>query len=133
MTILQVPKKEYGTLKNYINGEWVDSVSTETRNVVNPATTEVIAQVPLSTREEAEKAIHAAKDAFWSWRETPAVQRSRYFFKLKELMEQHFEEIARTLVQEMGKTIGEARGEVRRGIEEVEVACGVPALMQGYN
>jgi len=133
VAILQEPKKNYGRLKNYINGEWVDSVSTEVRNVVNPATTEVIAQVPLSTRNEAEKAIQAARDAFWEWRETPGVQRARYFFKLKELMERHFEEISRTLVQEMGKTIGEARGEMRRGIEEVEVACGVPALMQGYN
>jgi len=120
-------------LKNYINGEWVDSQSTQTRDVVNPATNEVIAQVPLSTSGEVDEAIRVSKEAFRAWRETPPVTRARYFFTLKNLMEENFEDLARTLVQEMGKTIGEARGELRRGLEEVEVACGIPALMQGYN
>ena len=129
---LQEPSKQYGRLKNYIHGEWVDSKSSHTRDVVNPATGEVIAQVPLSTRSEVEKAVKTAKEAFRSWRETPPVRRARYFFTLKYLMEEHFEDLSRTIVQEMGKTIGEARGEMRRSIEEIECACGIPSLMQGY-
>jgi malonate-semialdehyde dehydrogenase (acetylating)/methylmalonate-semialdehyde dehydrogenase len=129
---LQEPSKQYGRLKNYIDGEWVDSESAQTRDVVNPATDEIIAQVPLSTPSEVKKTIMSAKDAFLDWRETPAVRRARYFFTLKQLMEEHAEDISRTLVQEMGKNIHESRGEVRRGIEEVECACGIPSLMQGY-
>jgi len=131
--VLSVPSKQYGRLKNYINGEWVDSESKQTRDVVNPATNELIAQVPLSTDSEVDEAIAAANEAFRAWRETPPVRRARYFFTLKNLMEEHVEDLSRTLVQEMGKTIGEARGELRRAIEEVEVACGIPALMHGYN
>ncbi|MEW6112502.1 MAG: aldehyde dehydrogenase family protein, partial [Thermodesulfobacteriota bacterium] len=131
--VLPVPTKQYGRLKNYINGEWVDSVSKQTRDVLNPATNELIAQVPLSTPGEVDEAIRAAKEAFPAWRETPAVTRARYFFTLKNLMEEHVEDLSRTLVQEMGKTIGEARGELRRALEEIEVACGIPALMHGYN
>ena len=121
-SILTVPQENYGRLKNFIDGEWVDSQSTQTRDVVNPATGDVIAQVPLSTRDEVESCIKAAQEAFWEWRETPPVIRARYFFKLKQLMEEHFEDLSRTIVQENGKTIVEARGEVRRSIEEVECA-----------
>ncbi|MFC2048169.1 CoA-acylating methylmalonate-semialdehyde dehydrogenase [Chloroflexota bacterium] len=131
-TILPVPKENYGRLKNFINGEWVDSESTEARDVVNPATGELIAQVPLSTRDEVKSCIKAAKEAFSEWRETPPVVRARSFFKLKQLMEEHFEDLSRTIVQENGKTIDEAKGEVRRSIEEVECACGMPSLMKGY-
>ncbi|MFQ6074559.1 MAG: CoA-acylating methylmalonate-semialdehyde dehydrogenase [Candidatus Bathyarchaeia archaeon] len=120
-------------IKNYINGEWVDSSSTQLLDVVNPATAEVIAQVPLSTPDEVESAIRAAKDAFLGWRETPPLVRARYMFRLKDLMKEHLEEMARIIVMEEGKTIGEARGEVRRGIENVEVATGIPSLMQGTN
>jgi len=120
-------------IPNYVNGEWVASKSTELLDVVNPATTEVMAQVPLSTAEEAETAIKAAKDAFGEWRETPPVTRARYFFRLRDLMEDEFEELARIVVQEEGKCIDEARGEVRRAIENVEVAAGIPSLMMGYN
>jgi len=131
-TTLQVPKENYGRLKNFINGKWVDSESAQTEDVVNPATGEVIAQVPLSTRDEVENCIRAAKEAFWEWKRTPPVVRARYFFKLKQLMEEHFEDLSLLIVQENGKTIAEARGEVRRSIEEVECACGIPSLMQGY-
>ena len=120
-------------LKNYINGEWVDSKSTQLLDVVNPATTEVMAQVPLSTPEEVETAIRAATDAYREWRETPPVTRARYMFTLKDLMEEQFEELSRVIVEEEGKCIDEARGEVRRGIENVEVAAGIPSLMMGYN
>jgi len=120
-------------LKNYIEGEWVDSSSTEVLNVVNPANSEVLAQVPLSTQEEANAAVEAAQAAFEEWRETPPFTRARYMFRLKNLMEERFEDLARLIVREHGKILDEARGEVRRGIENVEVAAGVPSLMMGYN
>ncbi len=123
---------EYGTLKNYIDGEWVES-SGELLEVDNPATGEVIARVPLSTAEEVDRAVAAAKAAFQEWRETPPLVRARYMFRLKALMEEHFEDLARTIVKEHGKTIDEARGEMRRAIENVEVAMAVPSLMMGYN
>ncbi len=130
---LREVKEYYGKLKNYINGEWVDSESSKILDVVNPATAETIAKVPLSTPEEVRMAVQAAKEAFWEWRETPPLIRARYLFRLKNLMEEHFEEMSKILVQEEGKTIDEARGEIRRGIENVEVACGIPSLMMGYN
>jgi len=131
-TILPEVRRHYGRIKNYVKGRWVDSKSTQILDVVNPARAEAIAQVPLSTREEAQEAVQAAKDAFWEWRETPPLSRARYLFRLKDLMEERFEELARVLVQEEGKTIDEARGEIRRGIENVEMATGIPSLMMGY-
>ncbi len=124
-------KMEFEKLKNYINGQWVESESNEILDVINPATTEKIAEVPLSTPEDVEAAIQAAKEAFMEWRETPPLTRVRSLFTLKELMEENFEELSRTIVIEEGKTIDEARGEIRRGIENVEVATGIPSLMQG--
>jgi malonate-semialdehyde dehydrogenase (acetylating)/methylmalonate-semialdehyde dehydrogenase len=121
------------TLKNFIDGDWVQSQSDETLDIHNPATGEVIAQVPLSNADEVDAAINAAHAAFNDWRETPPYTRARYFFRLKELMEERFEEIARVVVREHGKFLDEARGEVRRAIENVEVAAGVPSLMMGYS
>ena len=132
-TLLPEVKKHYGKVRNYVNGQWIESTSTQTLDVVNPATAEAIAQVPLSTSEDVKAAVIAARGAFKEWRETPPLSRARYMFKLKDLMEQHFEELARVLVQEEGKTIDESRGEIRRGIENVEVAAGIPSLMMGYN
>jgi malonate-semialdehyde dehydrogenase (acetylating)/methylmalonate-semialdehyde dehydrogenase len=126
-------KKNYGRIRNYVNGRWIESSSTQALNVVNPATGETIAQVPLSTEKEVKEAVTAAKEAFGDWRETPPLSRANYMFKLKNLMEEHFEELARILVQEEGKTIDESRGEIRRGIENVEVAAGIPSMMMGYN
>jgi malonate-semialdehyde dehydrogenase (acetylating)/methylmalonate-semialdehyde dehydrogenase len=120
-------------LKNYIGGEWVASQSSEILGVHNPATGEVMAQVPLSTAEEVNKAVAAAKEVFQEWRETPPLVRARYMFRLKALMEENFEELARTVTKEHGKIIDEARGEVRRAIENVEAAAGIPSLMMGYN
>ncbi len=120
-------------LMNFIDGDWVQSHSDETLDIHNPATGEVIAQVPLSTADEVEAAINAAHAAYEDWRETPPYARARYFFRLKELMEERFEDIARVVVREHGKFLDEARGEVRRAIENVEVAAGVPSLMMGYN
>lgn len=120
-------------VKNYINGEWVASRSAQQLNVVNPATAELLAKVPLSTREEVQSAIAAAKEAFWEWRQTPPVNRTRLLWRLKNLLEENFEELARVLVREEGKTLDESRGEIRRGIENVDNAMGIPALMMGYN
>ena len=120
-------------LKNYINGEWIESKSGEYRNVLNPATGEIIAKVPMSTQEETKEAIAAAKKAFQKWRRTIPITRARYFFEMKNLMEKNFEDLAQWVVKENGKVIDEARGEVRRGIECVEVATGIPTLMMGVN
>ena len=119
--------------RNYVDGEWVESSSTRVQDVLNPATDEPIGQIPLSTREEANAAAEAAAAAFWEWRSTPPPTRARYMFRLKEAMEEHFEELARLVTDENGKTIDEARGEVRRAIENVEVAAGIPSLLMGYN
>jgi malonate-semialdehyde dehydrogenase (acetylating) / methylmalonate-semialdehyde dehydrogenase len=120
-------------LQNYINGEWVDSNTSEYGDVWCPATGEKIAQVPYSTAEDVDKAVKAAKEAFWEWRCTPPLTRARYFFKLKQLLEDSFEDIAKVLVTEEGKTLDESRGEVRRLIENVEHATGVTTMMTGYN
>jgi malonate-semialdehyde dehydrogenase (acetylating)/methylmalonate-semialdehyde dehydrogenase len=131
-SILQEPSKYYGRLKNFIGGEWVDSESVEDLDVVNPATGEVIARVPLSTPSEVERAARVAQEAFRAWREVPPVRRARYFFELKTRMEEKFEDLSRIIVQEIGKTIDEARGEMRRSLEEVECACGIPSMLKGY-
>jgi malonate-semialdehyde dehydrogenase (acetylating)/methylmalonate-semialdehyde dehydrogenase len=121
------------TLRNYINGGWTTSKSGRLLDVHNPANGQVIGRVPLSTAAEVGGAIEAAREAFWEWRETPPYTRARYMFDLKNLMERRFEDLAKILVQEHGKIMDEARGEIRRGIENVEVAAGVPSLMTGYN
>jgi malonate-semialdehyde dehydrogenase (acetylating)/methylmalonate-semialdehyde dehydrogenase len=119
-------------MKNYINGEWVNSKTTTFGDVWCPATGEKIAQVPFGTQEDVDQAAKAAKNAFWEWRSTPPLTRARYLFRIKELFEHYFEDIARTLVREQGKAIDESRGEVRRMIENCEHATGVTTLMTGY-
>lgn len=133
MSVLDEPIKSVISLKNYINGEWVESSSDQIMNIVNPATQKTIARVPMSTRAEVDAAVKAAKDAFPEWRRTPPLVRARYLFRLKNLMEERFEELSRIQTMEHGKTIDESRGETRRGIEMVEVATGIPSLMMGYN
>ena len=132
-TLLPEVKKHYGDLKNYIGGTWVDSTATEWLEDTNPATGQAIARVPLSPKEDVDRAVQAALQAWEEWRETPPISRARYFFSLRALMEEHFEELARIVTQDHGKIIDEARGEVRRAIENVEVAAGIPSLMMGYN
>lgn len=119
-------------IKNYINGQWETSTSSQVGDVWCPATGEKISQVPYSSSAEVDRAVTAAQDAFWEWRCTPPLSRARYLFRLKEIFEENFEDISRTLVTEEGKTIDEARGEVRRMIENVEHATGVTTLMTGY-
>jgi malonate-semialdehyde dehydrogenase (acetylating)/methylmalonate-semialdehyde dehydrogenase len=130
--ILEEPIKGVPLVKNFVDGEWVESKG-EIRDVVNPAKYEVIAKVPISTKDEIDAAVEAAKAAFPDWRRTTPLARARCLFRLKELLEEHFEEVSRVQTQEHGKTIDESRGETRRGIENVEVACGIPTLMMGYN
>ncbi len=120
-------------LRNYVGNKWVDSAATEYLQVLNPATTEVLAKVPLSPASEVDTAVQVAFDAFHEWRRVPAVDRVQYLFKLKDLLEENADDIAKTITLECGKTLGEAMGEVRRAIDNVEVACGIPTLMQGYN
>jgi malonate-semialdehyde dehydrogenase (acetylating) / methylmalonate-semialdehyde dehydrogenase len=121
------------TLHNYINGQWCASNATEYLEVINPATIEILAKVPLSPASEVNEAVDAAAEAFVTWRRTPPQERVQYLFKLKNLLEEHFEDLARTITLECGKTLGESEGEMRRAIENVEVACGIPMMMQGTN
>src|SRR5215216_4287602 len=123
---------EIETLKNYVGGRWVEAMATATQEVRNPATDDVLTRVPLSNAADVDTAVAAASAAFPSWRATPPSERARYFFKLRHLLEEHREELARLIVTEMGKTLDDARGEVQRGIDNVETACGIPSLMMGY-
>jgi malonate-semialdehyde dehydrogenase (acetylating) / methylmalonate-semialdehyde dehydrogenase len=118
---------------NFIDGEWCESTASEYLDVINPATAELLGKVPLSPYKDVGKAAEAAAQAYIGWRRTPPVERVQYLFKLKNLLEENFVDIAKTITMECGKTLDEAKGEMRRAIENVEVACGIPQLMQGYN
>src|SRR5437762_1668307 len=120
-------------LPNYINGQWQNSTAKEFADVLNPANGEMLAQVPLDGEADVRAAIDSATTAFPEWRRTPPEERIQYLFKLKQLLEDHLEDLARIITTENGKTLTEARAELRRAIENVEVACGIPILMQGYN
>lgn len=133
MALLDPPQHHYGALRNYINGEWRESTSDTFHPVVDPATGEVIAEVPESSPEDVAVAASAAREAFEAWRHASPVKRTRPFFKLKAVLDAHAEDLARTLVQEMGKTIGDARGEMLRAVEEIEAACGIPTATRGYH
>jgi len=119
-------------LDNFIGGRWVSAQTTEFFDVHNPAVGDVIGRTPLSTGADVDAAVRAATDAFPAWRDTPVNARAQVLYRFKALLEEHFEEMARIVTTEHGKTLDEARGSVRRGIECVEVACGAPSLMQGY-
>lgn len=119
------------TLSNYMGGDWVPSSSGKTLDVVNPATGDKLAKVPLSKAADVDRAVRVAREAFATWRMVPPLSRARYLFKYRELLEKDKEELARIVTLEHGKTLDEARGSVRRGIENVEHACGIPALMMG--
>jgi len=119
-------------VRNYVGGAWTDAEPGETQEVRNPATDEVLARVPLGTAADVERAVQAAQKAFPEWRATPPQERARYFFKLRTLLDEHKEELARLVTTEMGKTLDDARGEAQRAVENVETACGIPTLMMGY-
>src|SRR5262249_41745067 len=120
-------------LHNYVDGAWRSSAATEFVEVINPATAEVLTRTPLSTKAEVDAGVQAAAAAFPAWRRTPPGERIQYLFKLKNLFEAHLDELARLITIENGKTFMEAKAELRRAIENIEVACGIPMMMQGYN
>jgi len=119
-------------LQNFINGQWQVASTSVYQAVVNPATQEVLGQVPLSSGSDVEQAARAAQDALPAWRRVPPGERVQYLYRLKTLLEQNREDLARLITQECGKTLEEARGELQRAIENVEVACGIPILIQGH-
>ncbi len=118
-------------LLNFVNGEWRASAAERHLDVINPATAEVLARVPLSPAAEVDEAARLAAAAFPAWRRVPAPARIQYLFRLKALMEEHFEDLSRSITLENGKTLDDARGEMRRAIENVETACGIPLMMLG--
>ena len=118
---------------HFIGGDWQRGQSTDCMDVLNPATAEVLASVPLAGAADVDAAVSAAREAFPGWRRTPPQDRIQFLFRFKALLEQHAGEIARLITQENGKTLAESRAELQRSIENVEVACGIPSLMQGYN
>jgi malonate-semialdehyde dehydrogenase (acetylating)/methylmalonate-semialdehyde dehydrogenase len=120
-------------LPNYIDGHWTESRASEWQDIINPATGETLAQVPLSGSTEVAAAVDAAAAAFPEWRRTPPEDRIQPLFRLKQLLEENIDDLARVITQENGKTLAEAKGELRRAIENVEVPCGIPSMMQGYN
>lgn len=130
---MSITKNDTTVLKNYINGEWVSSNSEQTLDVLNPATNEILAMVPVSTKEDVNQAVAAAKEAFKSWKNVPVPKRARILFKFHTLLSDNHEELAKLIVQENGKAFKEAYGEVQRGIECVEFAAGAPTLMMGEN
>ncbi|MFA5569717.1 MAG: CoA-acylating methylmalonate-semialdehyde dehydrogenase [Trueperaceae bacterium] len=120
-------------LLNYVGGEWQRSRSGTHQDVHNPATAATIARVPMSAKDEVDEAVKAGVAAFKAWRETPVVDRIKPLFKLRELLIANADELGRTITNEAGKTYAESMGEMARGVENVEVACGTPYMMQGTN
>jgi malonate-semialdehyde dehydrogenase (acetylating)/methylmalonate-semialdehyde dehydrogenase len=120
-------------VRNFIAGNWVTATSDPALELANPATGEPLGRSPAGSASEVDAAVQAAHAAFPAWRALPAVDRVQFLFKLKALLEEHLDELAALITTENGKTLGESKGELRRGIENVEVACGIPVLMQGYS
>jgi len=118
-------------IQNYVGGRWAPASGTDTLPITDPSSGEEIGRTPLSTRRDVDAAVRAAQDAFPMWRSTPAVERARVLFRLKALLEEHKEELARSVTREHGKILPETLGEVQRGIENVEHACGIPSLLMG--
>jgi len=118
-------------LKNYVNGKWVESKTSETQAVYNPATGEVIAHVPISTNKDVDNAVELADKAYQEWKEVPVPKRARLMFKLQQLLVDSWDELSELITIENGKNLKEAHGEVLRGIENVEFAAGAPSLMMG--
>jgi malonate-semialdehyde dehydrogenase (acetylating)/methylmalonate-semialdehyde dehydrogenase len=124
---------QQGTLLNYVGGRWRSSSATNSIPVRNPATGDVLVAAPMSPAADVDAAVAAAADALPAWRRTPAGDRIQPLFKLKTLLDTHFAELARIVTEECGKTLAESEGELKRGIENVEVATGIPSLMMGSN
>lgn len=125
--------KNGALVQNFIGGEWVKAETEREDLVPNPATGEILARVPLSTRSDLDRAVQTAEEAFQTWSKVPVPRRARIMFKYQQLLVEHWEELARLVTLENGKNYSEAYGEVQRGIECVEFAAGVPSLMMGSN
>ena len=118
---------------NYIGGSWERSGSRSHVDITNPATLEPLARVDMAGETDVARAVDAAMDAFPDWRRTPPQDRIQYLFRFRNLLLARIDDVARSITLENGKTLAEAKAEIQRGIENVEVACGIPTLMQGYN
>jgi malonate-semialdehyde dehydrogenase (acetylating) / methylmalonate-semialdehyde dehydrogenase len=118
---------------DYVNGTWTDGGAADRQAIRNPANATVIGEVVLTPREAVAQAADIAQEAFKTWRQTPVNERVQPLYRLKFLLEEHLDEMARIITNECGKTFGESRAEMQRGIENIEVACGMPSLIQGYN
>lgn len=116
---------------NFSGGAWLTGTSDRTSEVFNPSTGAAIAQVPLSTIEETNKVVQVASEALVDWQETPVVERARIMFRLRQIMEARFNEIAALVTREHGKTLAESRAEVQRAVEMVEFSCGIPSMIVG--
>ena len=121
------------TVPMLVGGRWEESRSERFGAVFNPSTGREIARVPLGTAEDVDRAVAAAATALPAWAETPAVERARVLFRFRERLVDQAEELARLVTREHGKTLGESRASVQRGIEMVEFACGVPSLLMGQS
>lgn len=126
------PTTAVKTLSHYIDGEWFGDPAAERLPVLNPATGESVGAMPIATAETVDRVAQAAHQAFRSWRSVPPIERARYMFRLRELLVQHTDELARLITIEHGKVLADSRGSVQRAIENVEVAAGIPSLMMGY-
>jgi malonate-semialdehyde dehydrogenase (acetylating)/methylmalonate-semialdehyde dehydrogenase len=133
MTTFASPEIRTLEIRNFIGGKWQKSTSAPGLDLTNPATGEPLGQSPSGSAAEVDAAVAAAHTAFPAWRATPAADRIQFLFKLKAILEERFDELAAIITTENGKTLAESKGELRRGIENVEVACGIPVLMQGYS
>jgi len=117
-------------LKNYINGQWCESKESRVRDVINPANGQILARVPSGSKDDIDFAAESAHRAFWPWRNTSAPQRIQYLFRMKQIIEANADEIAEICTSECGKTFTESKGEIVRAVENIEVACGIPKLLQ---
>ncbi|MEA3322091.1 MAG: CoA-acylating methylmalonate-semialdehyde dehydrogenase [Bacillota bacterium] len=128
---MTITSKDTRVLQNFIDGKWVDSKGSDKMEVINPATKECLAKVPISTKEDVAEAVKAAKTAFKTWKDTPVPKRARIMYAYHHLLTQNHDELAKLIVLENGKAFKEAHGEVQRGLECVEFAAGAPTLMMG--
>jgi len=124
---------EIPVLQMLVNGRWETSPSLRFGDCYNPSTGQVIARLPFATKDETDKVVQIAHAALPAWSETPVVERARIMFKFRTLIEANFDELARLVTREHGKTFPEARAEIQRGMEVVEFACGVPSMIMGQS
>ena len=131
MPISSPATRHSSLVRVFIRGDWLELPKRDSGPVFNPSRGEVIAEVPMCTKEEVDLAVESAAEAFPAWRDTPPVERARLFFRYRQLIEENFDRICESVSREHGKTLAEARGSVYRGIENIEFACAAPTLLKG--